>query len=374
MFLKEISLPVYLKTRTLGLGAHTKNTVCFAEGKAAYISETHADLGELKDFLHFEKTVKALGKKRPQRIAFDLHPEYQSSRYARQELSCRGLLFYPVQHHHAHIASCMADNGLNNQKVIGVAFDGTGLGVDNHLWGGEFLLCDYKGFVRKAHLKEIPLPGGEKAILEPGRVALSWLSRIYGKKLFGLKIDFIRRINKEKWQVLKKLSALNINSPLSSSMGRLFDAAASLLFAKHKVAFEAELAIRLEQAGSRCEVEFSPYPFRIRKAGGQYIIDPSLLFEEVVRGLERGQAQEEIACRFHQTVAEMIIKVCLSLRKESGIKKVVFSGGVFQNNLLRTLSRDLLLKEGFAVFCHSKLSSNDSGISLGQAVIAGSNL
>jgi hydrogenase maturation protein HypF len=370
MLLKEISLPVHLKTKTLGLGSHTKNTVCFAEGKGAYISETHVDLGELKDFLRFEKIVKALGKKKPQRIAFDLHPEYQSSRYARQEFSRRGLFLYPVQHHHAHIASCMADNGLINQKVIGVAFDGTGLGTDNNLWGGEFLICDYKSFIRKAHLKEIPLLGGEKAILEPGRVALAWLSRIYGKKLFGLKIDFIRGINKEKWQVLEKLPALNINSPLSSSMGRLFDAAASLLFAKHKVAFEAELAIRLEQAGSRCEVEFNPYPFRIRKSGGQYIIDPSLLFKEVVRGLERGQAQEEIAHRFHQTVAEMIRKACFILRKDSGIKKVVLSGGVFQNNILRILSRDLLSQDGFEVFCHKRISANDSGLSLGQAMIA----
>jgi hydrogenase maturation protein HypF len=369
MKFRKIELPQELKKKILGLGSHTKNTVCLAEGRYAYLSRVHSDLGTLEDFLRFEKAVAVLRKKKPRLIALDLHPEYQSTKFARnlRPLMCD---LRPIQHHHAHIASCMADNGLKNQKVIGVAFDGTGLGTENNLWGGEFLVCDYRGFSRKAHLKEVRLPGGEKAILEPGRIALSWLYSLYQERLFNLKIEFVKYADRKKWRIMQKLCSLNINSPLSSSMGRLFDAVASLTFARYKAGFEAELALELEQAALRCRLTPSAYKFKIRKNKGMYIIDPSCLFRGVVRDLERGQAKEVIAYKFHLTVAEIIRKMCLVLRIEHKIKKVVLSGGVFQNNLLLKLSSGLLYKEGFEVFCHKRLASNDSSISLGQVMIA----
>lgn len=164
----EIDLPVRLKKAVLALGPQTKNTVCFAKGNKAWISETHKDLSAPRDLLDFEKDAKYFLRRKPKVIAHDLHPEYQSSRFALSLSSKYSLA--PVQHHHAHIASCMAENGLKNRRVIGVAFDGTGLGADNTIWGAEFLLCDYKNFARAAHLKEIPLVGGERAVLEPVRL------------------------------------------------------------------------------------------------------------------------------------------------------------------------------------------------------------
>ena len=228
MKITEIKLPFKLKNAVLALGSQTKNTVCFAKGDKAWVSLTHKDLSAPKDLSDFEKDAEHFLKENPKIIAYDLHPEYQSTRFALSLSSkCR---LMPVQHHHAHIATCMAENGLKNQQVIGVAFDGTGLGVDNAVWGAEFLLCDYNKFSRAAHLKEIPLVGGERAILEPIRLACAWL-------------DFDQSIDKR--QIFKKIFLSGINSPLASSMGRLFDAAASLVLGKRKASFEAELAIEL---------------------------------------------------------------------------------------------------------------------------------
>ncbi|HTZ11935.1 MAG TPA: hypothetical protein VMD04_06160 [Candidatus Margulisiibacteriota bacterium] len=365
----KISLPEKFNRVILGLGSHSKNTLCLAKGRFAYLSEPLSDLGVLRDLLCFEKRVFAMRKIKPKIIAFDLHPGYQSTKFARK-IQAEGYRMVPVQHHHAHIASCMADNGLKNQKVIGVAFDGTGLGVDNQLWGGDFLLCDYRSFSRKAHLKEIALVGGERAILEPGRLALSWLSSIYKENLPDLKIAFIKYAKNKKWRVLERMRSLNINSPLSSSMGRLFDAAASLILAKYKAGIEAELAIKLEQAAKRCKLPLKAYKFNIYEERGAYLIDPAPLFKGLVRDLQDKVTRESMAYKFHLTVAKIILEACRILRKEHRIKKVVLSGGVFQNNLLLSLCSGLLYKEGFQVLSHKKLSPNDSGISLGQVMIA----
>ncbi|MBI5144974.1 MAG: carbamoyltransferase HypF, partial [Candidatus Omnitrophica bacterium] len=230
-FSQKIQLPFKIKQPILAVGAQTKNTVCFAEGNFAYLSPSHADLTNPQDFLSFEKKLNYFLKKHPRVIAYDLHPEYQSSKYV---LNLSPITYHlsPIQHHHSHIASCMADNGLKNQEVIGVAFDGTGLGTDNTLWGAEFFLCDYKNFKRSAHLKEVALLGAEKAILEPWRLLVSW----------GLKPRRLKKIAQRKLRVLKKMYLSGFNAPQSSSMGRLFDAAGSLILGKDKVNFEAELA------------------------------------------------------------------------------------------------------------------------------------
>ncbi len=370
IFYRKIQLPFALKRSILAFGSQTKNALCFAKGNSAYLSRLHPDLNNPQDFSKFEKDVKYFLKKNPQIIAYDLHPEYQSTKYIQHLSQSHQVTTSPVQHHHAHIAACMADNGLKNQKVIGVAFDGTGLGNDNRIWGAEFLVCDYKNFIRCAHLREIPLVGAERAILEPWRLAAIWLYRIYKERFLNLGINFVKGINKKEWQVLKNMYLSDFNSPLVSSMGRLFDAVASLVLAKYKVKFEAELAMELEKITTGHRLKAAGYKFQVIKSKGKYILDPSLMFKEIIADLKARQAKERIAYRFHLSVAEMARKMCIILRKESGINKVVLSGGVFQNNLLLSLILDLLYKKDFRVFVHRNLSCNDSGISLGQAVIA----
>jgi len=220
MELKKIRLPFKITKPTLALGSQTKNTICFAKDNLAILSPIHPDLGNYRDFLNFTKTAREFLKKSPKIIAYDLHPEYQSTKYALQ-LQATGYRLQAIQHHHAHIASCMVEFGLKNQKIIGVAFDGTGFGSDNTLWGAEFLICDYKNFKRRAHLREIPLLGGERAILEPWRLAAAWLNLIYKDKFLDLDINFVKGIDKNKWQVLKNMNLTGFNSTLASSMGRL---------------------------------------------------------------------------------------------------------------------------------------------------------
>jgi hydrogenase maturation protein HypF len=361
---KKIQLPFKVKFPVLAFGAQAKNTLCFASGNSAYLSRVHNNLNDPDDFLLFKKTVKYFFKENPGILALDLHPEYQSVKYALSILNDSKSIVY-VQHHHAHIASCMAENGLENKKVIGVAFDGTGLGLDNRIWGAEFLVCDYKNLKRAGHLQEIPLIGGEKAISEPWRLAAAWLDRA------GLRFEPV--VDKNKWAILKNICSKNINSPLVSSMGRLFDAAACVILAKRFAHFEAELAIELEKVAIPGK-EPSAYNFVINKTGNGYIIDPVNIFKGIVSDLKHKKSKEMIAFNFHLTIAEMIRKTCLKIRKDTGLRKVVLSGGVFQNKLLLRLSLDLLCKEDFEVFTHKILSPNDSGISLGQAVVAGESI
>jgi len=366
---KKIKLPFKGKKAILALGSQTKNTVCFAKDSIAYISPAHSDLDNYRDFLNFKKSIQYFLKKRPKIIAYDLHPEYQSTKYAQKLYAIRNTQ-YAIQHHHAHIASCMVENSLGNRKVIGVAFDGTGIGVNKTLWGAEILVCDYQRFKRKAHLREASLLGGERSILEPWRLAAIWLYSIYKDKFLNLKINFIKKIDKKKWRVLKNMYLVGFNSPLASSMGRLFDAVASLVLEKDKADFEAELAMELEKTAVNYKSEVKSYKFKIIRKKDEYILDPLPMLREIVLDLQRKVSKEKIAYRFHLTIAQMIKKICSVLRKETKISKVVLSGGVFQNRCLLSSSLDLLNKEGFDTFIHKELSCNDSSISLGQMAVA----
>jgi hydrogenase maturation protein HypF len=370
MDFKNIKIPFKIQSSVLALGSQSKNTICFVKGNTASISKAHADLNNPQEFLRFEKDIQYCLKKKPKIIAHDLHPEYQSTKYALGLLASSFQLL-SVQHHHAHVAGCMVENNLKNQKVIGVVFDGTGLGLDNNIWGAEFLICDYKSFTRKAHLKEIPLLGGEKAIQEPSRLTLAWLYCIYGYKFLNLEVDFTNRLDKKKWLVLKQMLFSGVNSPLASSMGRLFDAAASLILAKPKAAFEAELGMELEKLAVSCQTLPSSYKFKIIKRQNNLLLDPALIFKGIIKDLKSGEQKARIAYKFHVTVAQMINRTCCILRQNTGIKRIVLSGGVFQNKLLLKLSSDLLYKYNFKVYTHKKLTCNDAGISLGQAVVAG---
>ena len=368
MDLKKIRLPFKIKKPILALGSQIKNRVCFGEGSFAYLGPLHPDLSNPRDFLSFEKTIKYFLQRHPKIIAYDLHPEYASTKFALSLAPTYYLL--PTQHHHAHIVSCMVENKLSNEKVIGVAFDGTGLGNDNNLWGAEFLVCNYRDFKRRAHLKEIPLLGGERAILEPARVVFAWFYSIYKDKLFNLDFAWVKKMGRDKQRVLKNMYFSGFNSPLASSMGRLFDAVGSLVLDKGKVRFEAELARELEKIALSPKPSAASYKFKIIKDNDTYILDPALMFKEIIADLKREEAKGKIAYKFHLSVAQMIKKICLILRKENKINKVVLSGGVFQNNLLLCLALDLLYKEDFKVFRHRDLSSNDSSISLGQLAVA----
>ena len=354
MKVRKLNLPFKIKKPVLALGAQVKNTLCFASGRVADISQLHSNLTTPADLFNFEKAAKILIKKNPKIIACDLHPDYISTKFA---LSLdKEYSVIAVQHHHAHIAACMAENSLPNDPVIGVAFDGTGLGADYTIWGAEFLLCDYKKFSRKAHLKEIPLVGGEKAILEPWRLVAAW---------FG----FPKNLDKN--NLLKKIYRAKINSPLASSMGRLFDAAASIVLNKRKASFEAELAIELEKLAVKNKSKVKKgYDFKVVNQDGSLIFDPTPVFKGIANDLDNGEPKEKIAWQFHFSVAQIVIKVCLFLRKEAKLNKVVLSGGVFQNKVLLNLVSNLLSKENFIVVRHKYLSCNDSSLSLGQAAVA----
>jgi len=366
---QKVRLPFKVKKSMLALGSESKNTIAFAEGATVYLSSVHQDLSNLNDFLVFEQRVKYFLKKRPAVIAYDLHPQYHSSKYALGLASGKRHLT-AVQHHHAHIASCMADNGLKNQKVLGVAFDGTGLGQDDTLWGAEFLICDYQGFKRMAHLRPIALLGAEAAIKQPWRLTLMWLFLTYGERLWDLDIGLIKTLERNKWRVLKRMYSSGFNSPFSSSMGRLFDSVGALVLNKKEAHFEAELAIGLERLAARCNARTTVYPFKIIKNKEGHILDPLPMFRAIIADLRHGEPGEKIAYGFHLTVAEMIKRTLLILARDNGLNKAVLSGGVFQNRLLCRMITDTLHHEDFQLFLHRDIPCNDAGISLGQIAAA----
>ncbi len=365
----RIDLAFKAREPILAFGSQTKNTVCFIEKDKAFVSSVKADLDNPQDRLSFEEEAKKLIKKHPKILAYDLHPGYYSSEYA-VAFSARKYVLSPIQHHHAHIASCMAENFFTNQRVIGVAFDGTGLGVDGKIWGGEFLVGDYSGFSRRAHVREVLLLGGESAVLEPARLVFYWL-RIM--KQGGISY-IMRKIGYRKVKYLEELYQKHIYSYPASSMGRLFDAVAALIMRCSFSRFEGELPMRLEslalayQAGLK-EDKRPRYKLNIIK-GRCYIIDPVSLFKALLIDIKKGVPHEEMAYYFHQAVALLIKNMSIILREETGIRKVVLSGGVFQNRLLFSMAEALLRGNGFSVYSHNKLSASDSSLSLGQAAVA----
>lgn len=354
----------------LACGAELKNTFCLAKNEFAFISHHIGDLENAETLDSFEKGIehfKRLFSIKPEIIAHDLHPEYLSTKYA-LESSLRAV---GVQHHHAHIAGCMAENNIAKEKVIGVAFDGLGYGPDGTLWGGEFLVCDLKDYKRAAHLSCIPLPGGSMAIKEPWRTACSHLYYAFGKDFPSLDIEFIRKLGRNSAKNIEQVISGGLNSPLTSSMGRLFDAVSAILNIRHSINYEGEAAIELEQSADPGQIKESPYEFDILKEkGGGILIDPRPLIAGIAKDAGKGAAKGKISAGFHFAVARMMLDVCRLIAKETGLKKVVLGGGVFQNLLLLQNSYKLLDKAGFKVYFNSKTPANDGGISLGQAAVA----
>ncbi len=310
--------------------------------------------------------MKSLFRVEPEIIVHDLHPDYFSTRYAREIAD--GPALVAVQHHHAHIAACMAEHGLSG-PVIGVAFDGTGLGIDGHIWGGEFLLTDYGDFTRMGHLKYVPMPGGNRAVREPFRMALAHLVNACGR--WDADLPPVRESKPGERKVIARQIEQGLNAPLTSSMGRLFDAIASILGVRHRAAYEAQAAMELEALIDPSAD--GSYPFEI--AGERpVVIDPAPIVRAVIAEMNAGTPVPAIASRFHTTVANLIVEMCGMIRGLSGENRVVLSGGVFQNVVLLRSTRRGLAEAGFEVFTHHLAPPNDGGIALGQVAVAHARL
>ena len=276
-----------------------------------------------------------------------------------------------MQHHHAHIASCLTDNGLD-RRVIGVAFDGAGYGTDGTIWGGEFLVADFSDFERAAHLKPQAMPGGTMAIREPWRMAVSYLFGIFGEALAEIDVPFMRGLDRSRLDVLRMALEKGINCPLTSSMGRLFDAVSALIGVfRDRIHYEGQAAVELEQVAEEdCS---DSYPFEIEE-GMPLEINPEGIFRGIIEDLRNGECVGRISAKFHNAVAEMIAEVCVRVRAQTELEEVALSGGVFQNRMLLERTVPLLEEQDFSVYTHHQVPPNDGGISLGQAVVAMSRL
>ena len=362
-----IKVDLSFRKHILALGPELKNTFCLARDNFAFLSTHIGDLENFETLDFYIKEIerfKKLCSVKPEIVAHDLHPEYLSTKYA---LSLPHVKKIPVQHHHAHITSCMAENKIS-QKVIGVAFDGTGYGEDKTIWGGEFLLADLKKYQRVAHLKYIPMPGGEIAIKKPWRMALSYLYACYGENFLNLDLEFVKKIDRHKWEVIKRMLNQKINVFFTSSAGRLFDCVSVLLNWRERTNYEGQPAVELEFLAD--ENIKGKYDFEITKEQDIFIVHPDLIISGVVKDLMKKEKKSKIAVKFHNTVAQIINEVCSKLRKEHSLNSVCLSGGVFQNVFLLDRAYELLTKNKFKVYTHHQVPPNDGGISLGQATVA----
>jgi hydrogenase maturation protein HypF len=355
----------------LAVGPELKNTVCLSRGSELFLSHHIGDLKNEATKRSFEHAIEHMSKLlevTPEAIAHDLHPGYLSTRYALEQ---ERLPTVAVQHHHAHMAACMCEHGLN-EPVVGVVFDGTGYGTDGNVWGGEFLVGDYAGFERAAHLAYFRLPGGDRAVEEPWRVAWSLLWEAYGESFAELDVPVVSGRGAEERRVLARMLRTGLRSPLSSSVGRLFDGVAALLGVRERCRYEAQAAIELEQlvtpgAAGR------PLPWELSRAGGwPWRIDPAPAVRELVQEMRRrGATAAELSGRFHSTVVEIVAGTCEAIRARTGIERVVLSGGVFQNELLLRGCHEALERVGLRVHSHRLVPANDGGVALGQAAVAG---
>ena len=361
---QSIRLP---ENRKMGLavGAELKNTFCVTKEDYAFVSHHIGDLKNYETYLAFTEGVdhyQRLFRMQPEIVACDLHPEYLSTRFAHTYAEKNTIPLNEVQHHHAHLASCLADNGyFDDPPVIGVIFDGTGFGTDGNIWGGEFLIGNAISYDRAYHLDYMPLPGGDHAVVNPSRIAISYLIQN------GIDLDPdlapIQATDDTEIEILQKQRFSNLNTPLTAGMGRLFDAVASLICLRQSISYEAQAAIELEQiiaTGSQ-----GMYPFRI--SGNVIKID--VLIDAIRNDLLSKIPISVIAAKFHESVARLVLDLANKIRSERGINLVALSGGVWQNEYLLIRSISLLESDGFTVFRHQQVPANDGGISLGQAAV-----
>ena len=353
----------------LATGGHQKNTFCLAAGRRAFVSHHIGDLENLETLSSFREGIAHLQRLfaiAPQAVAYDLHPDY----LATQEALASGLPHkLGVQHHHAHIASVLVEHGLDG-PAIGVAADGSGYGPDGAVWGGEVLIADLKAFTRFAHLAYAPLPGGAQAVRQPWRMAAAHLQLAFGADFLSLDIPFVRRLDPARWRPLAQMIAHGLNTPPTSSLGRLFDAVASLVGLRDEAVYEGQAAVELEALAVDDPLV---YPCRLG-AGQPATIDAAPLIRAVVADLRRGVPAPIIAGRFHGSVAAALAHACARARDATGLKIVALSGGVFQNRRLLELLWARLQAEGFQIYTNRQVPPNDGGLSLGQAAVAAARL
>jgi len=352
----------------LALGGQLKCTQCILKGKFVFVSPHIGDLEtpQARDFFHENiALMKRITESDPKIIACDYHPSYYSTQAARK-IPAEKII--KVQHHHAHIVSCMAENQIEG-KVIGLAMDGSGYGMDANAWGGEFLIADETGFERFAHWRYMVLPGGEKAIREPWRIAISLLKAAYGGgwKEKALQFDLVEKSQIDLFDIIIDDK---INSPLSSGLGRLFDGVAALIGLRKQVSFEGQAAMALEALATGCSDK--PYPVDIIRDTQPFIVDMNTVVKAIVKDMEAGAPRANIAASFHRTVIEASVLMAEEIRRATGLDRVVLSGGCFQNKILLEGTIDKLRHSGFDVYTHSQVPTNDGGVSLGQAVVAAS--
>jgi len=350
----------------LAVGGELKNTFCLTKEKYAFISHHIGDLKNMETYQAFTEGIvnyQHMFNIRPQFIACDLHPEYLSTKYAYRYTEVNNIPLLQVQHHHAHLTACLADNEWNSdESVIGICLDGTGYGMDNQIWGGEILIGGFQMLQRKYHLEYMPLPGGDSAILHPNRIAAAYLWKL------GLPWDdhipAIKSLTSEEKSVMKRQLESHINTPNTSSMGRLFDAAASLIGLRHTINYEAQAAIELEQITEPSITD--AYTFEI----SEDIINLNGIISNILIDINHAIHTAIIATKFHNAIANLILVLCKQIENENNLHHVALSGGVWQNQYLLRKTYQILTEEGFSVLIHHNIPPNDGGISLGQAVIA----
>jgi hydrogenase maturation protein HypF len=375
---QPIRLPFHCPTPGLAVGGQLKATFGLITDNQAVLSHHLGDLDHFEAYRAFERDVMLYEQTfnmRPAWIAHDLHPDYASTRYALRRAADENLKAVAVQHHHAHMASCMAEHGLT-EPVIGVSFDGTGFGTDGAVWGGEFLVGDYREFRRAAHLRYVPMPGGDKAAREPWRMAVAHLHDA-GADSASLR----QRMDAASVRTAQRMIERRFNAPLTSSVGRLFDGVASLVGLRDRVSFEGQAAMQLEWLATGIAAD-GAYAFEIvAPSGGMamglstpLIIDTRPLIRDVVADVSRDVAPGLIARRFHMTLVGLIVATCQVLREQTRLSRVVLSGGVFMNALLSCETENRLNAAGFLTLRHHAVPANDGGLSLGQMAVAAGQL
>jgi hydrogenase maturation protein HypF len=367
-----VTVPWAFPRHVLACGAELKHTFAVAKDRRVFVSQ---HIGDLENYMTYRAFVDGvqhfvrLFDVQPTVIAHDLHPEYLSTKYATERDAEPGVDLVGVQHHHAHIASCLADHGEAG-PVIGVAFDGLGFGPDGTIWGGEFLVASIAEFDRVGWIEPVPMPGGAAAIRQPWRMAAAHLDAAFGDALpDGLSVA---ERNANRWRdvvALARSGAGGVGAPMTSSAGRLFDAVAAILGVRDAINYEGQAAVELEQLAdpsvrNRYDIDL------LRSGPGPYVVPGRSIVAAVVAHLLAGEPVPIVAARFHRTVVEAIGVVCDRVRQDTGLTVVALSGGVFQNRLLTSWAAADLTARGFGVLTHSRVPPNDGGISLGQAVIA----
>jgi len=360
---------------TLASGGELKNTFCVAKERHVFLSHHIGDLKNYETLQSLREGVEHycwLFDVQPELVAYDQHPKYLSTKYAR-ELEEEGLPAVGVQHHHAHIASCLADNERpSEERVIGVALDGTGYGSDGTIWGGEFLEGNiHGGFVRRAHLEYTLMPGEAAVIRQPWRMALAHLIALFGEEeTVKLPLAAVRRAGEENVRLIARLVKGKLNTPPTSSAGRLFDAVAALVGVPGSLwsTYEGQPAVELELAADGTADR--GYPFRLRPEGDVWVVETREIINGVVEDLMAGRSGGKISSKFHRTMAKMVVAGCEEIRQAGGVNAVALSGGTFQNLLLLGQVVGLLEEKGFTVYRHRQVPANDGGLSLGQAILA----